>query len=212
MAATLLTVGVGPFGSAIERRLHALRDDVVSISADAVLSDAVPRPHAVLLSSWRRSDALALQMEAWCRRVGCAFLPAVQDTGGVLVGPLVLPGEEGCFRCFLQRTRDASPYREALEAVSDWYDTHGDQGPRGYLEPFALIAAARVSQIIDDIRRGEAAGGTLWRIGYVNRDVVVSRVVGVHDCTACGLLRPAATRSFGDMRRALDAAGFWHHA
>jgi bacteriocin biosynthesis cyclodehydratase domain-containing protein len=213
MTFRVVVVSVGPFGVAVQHRLHGLRGDAVSMTAEALLGGASAAAGSmVVLATWRKCNALCLALEAWCQQARAPFLPVTQDTGGLLVGPLALPGKEGCYHCFLQRTRGVSEHAALLDVVSDWYDAHPEDGPHGYLEPFALIAAARVSQIIDAVRLDAAAGGELWRLGYIHRDVTVSRVVGVHDCPRCGLRRPAATRSFEEMTRALDAAGFWRVA
>ena len=116
------------------------------------------------------------------------------------VGPIVMPGQGSCWGCWVRRSRQHEKWPKEQAALSRHYATHADAGPLGYLEPFALMGAARLVYIINALKASSAIPGYVWEIDIVKRRMTSGTVVGVHDCPRCGLHRDASRRSFAEMQ------------
>jgi hypothetical protein len=119
------------------------------------------------------------------------------------LGPVILPGAGICWSCWSKREKQHHPWPERREALLQYYDDHPQRGPLGFLGPFAMLSASRLSAVIDEVDSGTIAGGYVWQIDMINRKVSTAVAVGIHDCPRCGLHRSPTTRSYSDMREKL---------
>jgi len=207
----VLVVSVGPFGGAVARHLRALRPDTaqMAVEGDPGSDLAWPPARLIVLAAWRPVPDLCERLDGFSHERRRPFVPAIADGATLSLGPVVVPGAAGCWRCWIQRTCQHAAGQNRRPALWQHYAQHAGDGPEGYLEPFALMAAARLSATVEALDAGEALPGQVWQIDMINRKITTSTVVGVHDCPRCGLHRPGPTRSHAEMQQAL--AYLWNH-
>jgi hypothetical protein len=85
----------------------------------------------------------------------------------------------------------------------DYYTSHPEEGPDGYLEPFAMMGAARINEAVTLFQRAQITPAEIWQIDMLSLDITQTIAVGVHGCPRCGLHRPSATRSFSELQNRL---------
>jgi bacteriocin biosynthesis cyclodehydratase domain-containing protein len=201
----LLTLGA--FGRAVARYLGTLRSDVkeTPVSDNTIpIPEMWPISRVTAITSWRPAPTLCKLLEELSYDWQRPFVPLFQSSTALRLGPVVVPGQGPCWTCWTQRFRQHAEWPEAEAVILDHYAQHGEAGPHGFLEPFAMMAAERLSSIIDQLSSSIPIAGNIWQIDMLTRDISVSRVVGVHDCSRCGLHRAAATRTVAPMRAELE--------
>ena len=196
----------GPFGRATAgflRRDNDLIEDR-TFSSEFGASDDGPDAAAMILVAERPMPRLSESIAAYCWRRALPFVPLFLQSGLMQLGPITIAGEGACWDCWSKRFRqhDAAPLESA--ALLQFYDEHPERGPRGFLQPFAALAADRIRPILELCEtEPEAAAGSIWQIDMFSRRVTTGRVIGVDGCVNCGLNRPLETRSYADARQAL---------
>jgi bacteriocin biosynthesis cyclodehydratase domain-containing protein len=199
-------LSVGAFGQAVAAYLRSLRTDVVEM---VVSNDTVPLPEmwpvarAGIIAAWRPVPHLCELLDDLSYTWQRPFVPLVLDSTVLRLGPIVIPGAGSCWGCWAQRFRQHSERPQEQAALWRHYASHVDSGPRGYLEPYALMAATRIAQTIDELDSSKAVPGHIWQIDMMTRVITTSKVVGVHDCGRCGLHRSPSARSFAGMQQEL---------
>jgi bacteriocin biosynthesis cyclodehydratase domain-containing protein len=192
----------GEFGKAVAEDLAKLRVDCESVRAsDHAIRERPTRMR--VFTAWRPSPEFCESLDQISHELRRPFFPLVVDGPLLRLGPVVIPGEEGCWRCWQKRSLQHDPWRERHKTLHDHYFAHPEEGPQGYLRPFAMMGAARVAQLIDEIDAGSARGGYLWQIDMITREIVTARVVGVDGCVRCGLRPPHKDRSVEQMKEEL---------
>jgi len=134
---------------------------------------------------------------------GVPFIPLILDGKYLRAGPIVVPGGDTCWSCWMRRFLQHDSWREQRKAVWNYYDENPNIGPQGYLDATALIGAALLSNFIDQLDTGFPIGGQIRELDLLSREIMSRTVTGVHGCPRCGLHRPEETRSFADMQAAL---------
>jgi len=201
MPEPVLLVDVGPFGAAVARHLLRLRRDVVRAATEDVLSSTKLALRMIVLAAWRPVVAQCTELDIVSRKRGCPFVPAVMEGSTLSIGPVIIPGKNGCWHCWNRRRDQHEPFAAERSAVSGFYDRCPDAGPFGYLDAVSLLAASRLSSTIDVLDRDAIEGGELWQMKILTREVTGGHVIGVDACPHCGLKRPLASRTY----RALEA-------
>jgi bacteriocin biosynthesis cyclodehydratase domain-containing protein len=199
-------LSIGDFGRGVTQHLKSLCRDVVetAISGDILpLPEVWPRATALVVASWRPSPNIFELAEDLSYRWRLPFVPVFIQQTWLRVGPVVVPGQGSCWSCWVQRSRQHAEWTDAESVLWDHYSAHSDSGPRGYAEPVALMAAARVLKVLREFSAGSDVGGLLWQMDLMTHNIVFSRVVGVHNCPRCGLQRPPLERSFDSLRQEL---------
>lgn len=199
-------LAIGSFGSAVRRYLESLgfsmRTSSLKVAPESVPS-SISAADIHVLASWRPYPDLCEELNLLCANRKSAFLPVVLDSPYMRIGPVYVPGESGCFLCWGRRQLQHSPSPSQDCQVSDFYAHSRDKGPRGYLDAFAGIAAARVASTLRTRRTLLEAAGSIWRYDIFSGDVSSGSVVGVNGCAVCGLVRHPADQSYREMRTAL---------
>jgi bacteriocin biosynthesis cyclodehydratase domain-containing protein len=199
-------LSVGPFGRCVAYYLRTFHKD---LRETVIVGDSLPDPETWsrsrvnVIVSGRPIPHLCELLDRFSFEHRQPFIPVVVDSGFLRVGPIVISGES-CWSCWARRLRQHSDWPLEHSALTQHYSTHLDDGPRGYLEPFALIAAAQIAKNVRALDRSAGLPGYVWQIDIIRRNITTSRVVGIHDCVRCGLHREASTRNYLDMRAALN--------
>ena len=197
----------GNFGKAVAGHCKALRDDIqdVAVLDHAELDYATwPAARMTVVASWRPLPKLCDRIDELSHESRRPFVPLIQDSTSLRLGPVVVPGAGPCWRCWIQRSRQHAEWTNAQVAIMKHYAERPEAGPQGYLEPFAAMASIRLAQTIVEIDSLHAKGGHIWQIDLLSREIKTSAVIGVHGCKRCGMQRPEATRSVDEIRRELQ--------
>jgi bacteriocin biosynthesis cyclodehydratase domain-containing protein len=197
---------IGNYGKAVGRYLQDFRDDgVVTRIEKGFLPppSTWPASRMIVAASWRPAPKLYSVLDEFSHKTRRSFIPLYLDSSLLRIGPIVCPGQEGCWHCGMARSLQHAVLAAERKLIWDHYNANPNVGPLGYLEPFAVIGAAQLSTIIDEIDSGRSKGGVIWQIDLLTSQVTVGRVVGIHGCPHCGVRRAAAMRSFDDMQQAL---------
>jgi bacteriocin biosynthesis cyclodehydratase domain-containing protein len=195
----------GRFGATVGSYLAALRPDIQHVNPEG-LADPHHWPSArvSILAASRPEPGVCTFLDELSHERKRPFIPLVAEFRSLRLGPIVVPGNGGCWRCWNRRTLQHSSHPTCSAAMHEHYATHPDAGPKGYLRPFAMIGAAWIVQIIQTLDLQEHVGGHVWEIDLLTREISTSQVVGIHDCPRCGLHRDSPGRSFVEMRQALS--------
>ena len=200
-------LSVGSFGHATVEYLRAFCTDLIETT---VMDDTIPLPavwpesSAYVVASWRpvRHFCQLLDELSWTRKR--PFVPAMVDSTILRVGPVIFPGQGSCWQCWAHRYTQHDVWRQERHALLEHYASNPCAGPKGYLEPFSMIAASRLAALLDGIRHPNPPAGYIWQIDLITRQISSGVVVGVHDCPRCGLHMPAENRGSSRLTRELS--------
>lgn len=197
---------VGKYGMAMAKYLKMISQDIVETP---VVGDIIPLPEvwpdsrATVVLSWRPVPTLCEYADEISHLTKRPFIPVIQDANELQVGPVVIPGHGSCWRCWVKRGRQRSEWPEAKFAVLQHYANHPASGPVGFLDSFALIAAARVKAFLDCLESQPEIAGSVWQINVLSRAIVSTKVVGTHGCPQCGISTIAAIRTIAAIQQQL---------
>ena len=196
-------IGVGPFGHSFLRELVRCHDDVDCIALGEDLSDVWSLSDAAssyILATWRPIPSLCERIGQMSLTRGKPFLPVVLESNRMTVGPVVIPGGQSCWQCYVKRSLQHSHASVERSTLQHYYASHPGEGPGGHLRAFAVIAAGRCSAILNDLDHKAAEPGLVWSLDLMTRRVSTGILLGVHDCPNCGLRKPAQDRSTRELR------------
>jgi bacteriocin biosynthesis cyclodehydratase domain-containing protein len=202
-------LSVGPFGRAVARHLAALRGDCVETPVEGSPVQGArdwPKGRMTIVAAWRPVNGLCRALDRMSHERRLPFVPLVADSMTLRVGPVVIPGRGSCWTCWHVRYRQHARALHHRQAVWQHYETYPEVGPSGYLEPYALLGAARLCDVVDAVDAGDATrvvAGTAWQIDMLTREITTSTSVGVDACPQCGLQRGPDRRTVADMQSAL---------
>jgi bacteriocin biosynthesis cyclodehydratase domain-containing protein len=200
-------LSVGTFGRSVATYLKGMRHDVFETVAD---NDVLPLPatwlaaRQTLLASWKPAPALCELLDDVCHTWARPFLPLILDSRYMRFGPIIIPGKEGCWKCWNRRFRRQLTFPEDYAELLNHYDCEPGSGPRGFLEPFAMMGAARFSHAIDTIDSGSDLAGTIWQLDMLTGTISTGKLIGIHGCKRCGEGRNEESRSYADMQKSLE--------
>lgn len=204
-------ISVGGLGRAIAECLGTIRNDIVHTETNNAEADdgslfnseGWPQRRVTIIAAWRPVINICNKLEEISYERGVPFIPLMADSTVIRLGPIVVPGAGACWTCWLNRSAQHETNLRIQSAVMAHYSARPDAGPQGYLRPLAMIAAARLSAIINDLDSSDQVGGYIWQMGIITRQITTSNVVGVANCPRCGMRRSAQSRSYEDMRHQL---------
>ncbi len=206
---TLLVLAVGEFGEAVARALQRLVS--VTVILHAVTERRLPvlledPTLAVVLTAGSLLPELADQLDARSFATNTSFLSLLMVNQTLLFGPVIRPGLSACWRCWAARDMqaDAAPYASQRRR---FYADHPAQTPRGFLPSLARFGAAQLAEASASLKTSGDNAGLVVRTDLFGRRIVVSRAVGLDDCSRCGLRRDLASRSYEGLRCSL--ASLW---
>lgn len=203
-------LSVGPFGNAVAEYLRRFRNDVTETTVTDESSVRLEIARITAVAAWRPVPKLCERLNELSFQWQRPFVPLIVESAALRLGPLVIPGRGACWRCWEQRSKQHSEWLLAQSALSQHYSANPDVGPQGYLAPFAMMAATRIAEAIEDLDSSSAVAGYVWQIDMISRAITTGVVVGVHDCPRCGLHRRTSELSFAEMER--DLGYLWAQA
>jgi bacteriocin biosynthesis cyclodehydratase domain-containing protein len=196
-------LAMGAFGKAVAQYLRIFHTDLVEtiVTDDTIALPAVwPKSCAVIIASWRPVPHFCELLNELSFTWGRPFMPLILDSTILRIGPVVIPGRGSCWTCWARRHRQHDAWRQERSVLLEHYAGNPTAGPKGYLEPFALIGASRLASILVALQDSSAPAGRVWQIDVITREITAGMVAGIHDCPKCGLHRPMAERSFSAMQ------------
>ena len=207
MSKPVQVLSVGPFGRAVARCLATLRDDCVATPAEGrTMQDAGDwlTSRITLLAAWRPVIGLCRTVDRISHERRLPFVPLIADSMTLRVGPVVVPGRGSCWTCWHLRYRQHAPALHHRQAVWQHYETYPEVGPSGYLEPYAMLGAARLCEVVNALDDNRAVAGTAWQLDMLTREITTTTSVGVDACPRCGEQRDPNGRTVAEMRQALE--------
>lgn len=200
-------LSVGAFGEAVARHLSRSHPELIltQVVADTVpLPETWPRARIYIIAAWRPVPHICELMNQISHEWKRPFIPLIQDSRTLRLGPIVVPGCEGCWRCWSRRSAQHRSSQNRRGAILRYYSSNPEVGPKGFLQAFALMASARLSHTIYALDSSSAVPGSVWEIDTLSREIKTGKVIGVHGCPYCGLKRAETDRGFAEMRSALN--------
>jgi bacteriocin biosynthesis cyclodehydratase domain-containing protein len=199
---------VGKFGEAVQQHLLRYRHDLLCTTASgdgsSLRLDGLPPAKVLALASWRPDPRLCVSLDRIAHETGTPFVPLTIELNKIRIGPVVVPGHGCCWTCWERRVQQNFPWQVARHALHEFYETHPERGPEGYLETIAAMAAARMAHVIAEVENHRANPGLVWQFDFITRQMDTYTAVGIHDCPRCGLHRPPQTRSVDLISRELE--------
>jgi bacteriocin biosynthesis cyclodehydratase domain-containing protein len=193
----------GAFGHAVAkyagRFFPALE---VSDLANAQALSCLPAAGLVVVASPRIEQRSCNWLDQRCSGALCGFVPVSMEGKILRVGPVVVPGAGPCWNCWRARLGQHDPWDGRKRALEAYYD-ETSAAPRGWLDPFALIAAARVFEIACEAEGLASAAGDVWEMDMFTRATGLRRVMGIHACARCGLAGEEQARNTSALAQAL---------
>jgi bacteriocin biosynthesis cyclodehydratase domain-containing protein len=201
----LQAVPVGEFGDSVLEYLSQLGEDVhvtPTTSTFAVIEPSSLVTCTVLIAP-SPDPPLCVDIEHQSLSQGVAFVPAIIDGDILRIGPLSIPGSQGCWSCWINRTRqhctDGRPAKNMSEPL-----TSGSVGRQEHFwEPQALIAAACVQEVVSALRAHRAASGQIREFNCLTHASRQGVVIGIHGCPVCGLKMKPQSRTYVGLQEAL---------
>lgn len=197
---------VGSFGMAVSRYLRSslpLATETVTPPGELPPEQTCLRARINVVAAWRPVLPLCDFIDRLSHQHKKPFFSVILDGTALRLGPIVVPGRGSCWDCWVRRSRQHATWPKEQAAVWQHYAAHPDAGPKGYLEPLALLAAARSRHIVAGLNSSNVVPGAFWEIDTITRQITTSVVVGVHDCPRCGLHRSNAEITVAEMQRHL---------
>lgn len=207
-------VTVGAFGKAVARCLASLCANVQELEwlpSQFPDSDQWPVADAHIIAAWRPVPALCKFFNDLCYSHARPFIPVIADSSALCVGPVIVPGKSSCWSCWQLRSLQHAKFRQERSAMLQFYENNPQAGPAGYLEPFAMIGAAKAAAAIQSDQHLREFAGYIWQIDLFTKEISLGYVIGVDGCRLCGLGRPTESRTYAELQSRLallrDAAG-----
>lgn len=200
-------LAVGAFGRAVAATLAAV--EPIAVHAMDPPGDG-PLPAdltgAVAVVSGRPVPALVDRIDALSFGTGIPWLPMVIEGTALRAGPLVVPGESACHRCFRGRLRQHAAAPAVDDAVDEHYRTSAADEPAGHLPGTVAVAADLLWRMLAD---PATYAGQFRQRELVSGRLISGHAVGVHGCDRCGLHRDEVDRSSVELFDSMSEVLAW---
>ncbi|QDX95356.1 hypothetical protein EEL32_11750 [Brevibacillus laterosporus] len=197
---TVHVIAVGAFGIEVANMLQTKMEGVIITQSDeSGVFYPANWPHARIhiVASWRPVSSLCQLMDKLCSAWKKPWVQIVMDHTSLIIGPVVIPEEEGCYTCFSKRQIQHSVFGKYMQQAQDVYKQNFELGPKGFLRVHVGMAVhlfLHVNQRLQEDLVKEA--GTVYECNVVRGTTRMGKVVGFHGCPQCGLQREESTRSY----------------
>jgi bacteriocin biosynthesis cyclodehydratase domain-containing protein len=205
--ARINALSVGAFGRAV---LHFLKSFVPHIEgsdwADIhdLDQDSWPLSDLQVVCAWRPVPKLCAFLDELSHRRSHPLVSVVLEPSVLCLGPVIVPGEGGCWHCWEARAQQHAQFAEERLALLQFYEKDRSAGPIGYLEPFALMGAVQIAHLISSREYLRQNAGFIWRINLYTREVSVGHLIGVHGCPRCGRRDAHSGPNYAEAQNALS--------
>jgi bacteriocin biosynthesis cyclodehydratase domain-containing protein len=198
-------ISVGDFGKSVASHLNSFFPQLGEASDNNIPDrDSEPAPDLCILVSWRPVPALCDSLDCFAFTRRRPFIPLIVDSSVLCLGPVIVPGLSGCWRCWEQRMLQHSKASSHRAVLQRSYDSQPEAGPAGYLESFALLGAARIAELLGSRDAIENAAGQIWRMDLFSTEISMGQLIGVDNCDRCGLGRNLRDRTYAELRENLS--------
>lgn len=202
----LHVVCVGAFGKTVAKCLASLHLSVRETHSDGSVSidlDEWPTVGVEVIAASKPVPDLCNFIDRYSREHGRPVIPLVLDSSVLRLGPIIVPGIGGCWRCWQMRSLQHAKLLPERIALLQFYEANRLVEPQGFLEPFAMIGAVQIASAIQSRDHLNQIAGNIWQIDLFTREVTTGYLVGVDGCPYCGLDRPLDSRSYAEMQTKL---------
>ncbi|MGF7050660.1 bacteriocin biosynthesis cyclodehydratase domain-containing protein [Paenibacillus sp. DS2015] len=185
---------IGKFGDAIWKFLNdsGIQSNHVVLKNECEL--LIPSNlSGVLFIANYQSISLLRQLDVEVHKQSIPFIPVILDSPLLVVGPVIIPGNEGCYHCYHQRIMQHHPNAELTRSVQQHYNDQQIEGVQGYHPADVILIGSLLKKIVES---PELFQGKFFLLNEVTRELNCSSVTGVHNCPRCGLQRDEATRGY----------------
>lgn len=199
-------ISVGAFGRAVARHLKLYCPHLVEVAwtANESLDPSTwPTSDLQVIASWRIMPSLCNFLDEVSYASQRPLVPIIIESSTLRLGPIVFPGEGGCWHCWESRSRQHAKFQQERSVLWQFYEEHPDIGPGGFLEAYASIGAAQVGNVIQSSKILRQAAGQIWQLDLFTREVSTGYLTGVDGCPRCGLNRDLGTRTYAGIREEL---------
>lgn len=194
------------FGAAIGAELRKVRGDAsLQLQPIGLTPSRWPRARVQVVSMLDDGASEIDQIDALAFHIRRPWLPIVMRPRGFRVGPLVLPGLSGCYRCFRRRQYQHGRLNQTDRKIEARPRTNRDVPVSGFLPGHVSLAAQLVQADLDAVVSGfaEPRAGRLTTVRWLSLDVTTGRLSRVDGCERCGGVRSEdstwrAIKSFAD--------------
>jgi bacteriocin biosynthesis cyclodehydratase domain-containing protein len=214
MKSTVLTL-------ASSTRLHAVSVGAFGLAVIGYLIDALPGTRALDLievnhfdeSAWPEADVevlasaqpvpdLCMKLDELCHRRTRALVPLVMESANLCLGPVIVPGSGGCWKCWQKRADQHAQFPTERTALRRFYGKT-NEGPPGFLEPVAMLGALQIARVVESPEALLEASGSIWQFDAFSGSVSTGRLIGVDGCSQCGSGRDLSDRAYAQLAEAL---------
>lgn len=181
----LVLFAEGPFGNAVGNYLlqHSIDVSVMPLLDDrAELESILSDSEFAFAALWRRYIRKCDLLDQVCHMLNVSWTSVSLEGCRLDSGPLIVPRQSGCFRCFRRRTLTHSSSLDYELALDNAYGLDSTLGSDGYTPSMVAIAAA--SLMLDWQERSQAAG-RVRRLNILTGDLEETKLVRVHACDRC---------------------------
>jgi bacteriocin biosynthesis cyclodehydratase domain-containing protein len=192
----LVLIGLGAFGQGAGHILSTIyKGKVAVLTARTPLRSA--KAHMLIAPSAEPDLTEALDALSFER--GVPWLPVTIEHPQLRVGPLVVPGEGACARCYLMRHRQHDPSVAISDLMIDHLRRHPGEAPQGHLPGLASVAAALAVKAL------AGPAGRVVNLDVLSLGVSSGHVTGIHGCGRCDPTPRDKDRTYRMLVRDLQA-------
>lgn len=187
-ALRLKTVSVassGKFGQQVADRLPSCLPDSATVAVADLPEAFAGNPDAVVYAMWRADAEAGARADELAHDRGIPWMPVVLDHLTLRMGPVTLPGEGPCFRCFDSRLVQHDIHGETTAALRKAYARAPSLGPSGFLPHQARLAAGLAAGLLSGTLAGTSPPGQVVTVRLPRLEISRDSVVTVHGCPRC---------------------------
>lgn len=191
------------FGSAIARELaYGRREDSVRTEALGLPPARWPRARIQVVSTLDDSSSEIDSVDELAFHLDRPWLPVVMRPRAFRVGPLIVPGVSGCYRCFRRRQYQHGRLSQTDRKIEASRRTDRDVSVSGFLPGHVSLAASLIRRDLEAALSGdeESRAGRLTVVRWLSLGIAKGRLARVDGCDRCG-----ATRSEHSTWRAIES-------
>lgn len=195
-------IGIGEFGATVAEQISQLHNNTsITLFPDYRIQPSELKHAKVQIIASGRTDLATYNLiEELSYNWKVPWVAITMEQSTMCIGPVVVPGEEGCYECFHKRKLQHSRYAEYINQLNDFYKLSPEKEPKGYLSVHAGMAASILGLLKNELLvTPEKLAGSVYEVNIVTGNIHKKQVIGFHGCPKCGLGRDEKTRSYEEI-------------